>query len=424
MSFCAIIIFMGNNLRTLKGFRDFLPKQAKKRAQVIEIFRKTFEARGFDPIETPTLEYASLLLGKYGTEADKLVYAFKDRGEREVALKYDQTVPTAKFLSMYANEVGLPFKRYQIQPVFRAEKPQAGRYREFLQCDIDIFGTTSAISDAQILSTTVSALNALGLSNYIKIAINDRAILYMIIKQAGIEPDKYSGIIATLDKLDKKSKDEVREELQAKGLNDSQTDKIFEEIKSAQPTENLKRVIDLALDLGVKREKLVFTPHLARGLDYYTSTIFEIVLEGKKGFSIAGGGRYDNLIEQLSGSPIPAVGIAFGFDRIMQAIEEKNTLEDKKTCPQILVTIFDPSHLQDSIKLTSELLEKNVSVDLYPDLSARLDKQFKYANRRQIPFVAIVGPQEKKNNTMQIKDMKTGKQEEMKIEEVIELLKS
>ena len=285
---------MSTKYTKLRGFRDFLPKEKALRdfaeAKLVEVF-KSFN---FQPIETPTLEYQELLLGKYGMEADKLVYKFEDNGNRKVALRYDQTVPTARFIVENQNDLPKYFRRYQIQNVFRTEKPQAGRYREFKQCDIDIYGSKSPISDAEILACIYKGYKTLGIED-IKIFINDRQLLVdTITKNNDSNVDVFS-IIQSIDKQDKISPEAVREELVSKGLSEEGAMKIWYSIKKLinRVPDNLQQIINLAVNLGVDKNSIIFQPYLARGLDYYTGMILEVRSDSFKEGSLGGGGRYD-----------------------------------------------------------------------------------------------------------------------------------
>jgi histidyl-tRNA synthetase len=409
------------NIQTLKGFRDFLPSEKRTRNFVQNKIVEVFERFGFEPLETPTLEYASLLLGKYGDEADKLVYSFKDRGDRKVALRYDQTVPSARVLSQYQDKLPKYFRRYQIQNVFRADKPQKGRYREFTQCDIDIFGSKSNIADSEILACSYFAYQNIGFEN-VRLNINDRQIL-----MEGLSPfatdqvDVYS-IIQSIDKLDKKSKLEVITELIEKGLEKNQAEKALETIENSQPSENLKEIIQSAKQLGVPEKALVFNPFLARGLDYYTGMIFEIILPEYGSGSCGGGGRYDNLINELGGIDVPAVGVAFGFDRTVEAAINLNLIPSKSSTSTALVTIFDEKTKQASFEVAQALREAGINIEVYPNLD-KLGKQFKYADKQKIPFVIIIGEDEIKENKVVIKNMASGNQETVEIKKAVELIK-
>ncbi len=397
--------------QTLKGFRDFLPQTMAIRSRVINILKGVFEKYGFSELQTPTLEYAEVLTGKYGQEAEKLMYLFKDPGGRDIGLKYDLTVPLARVMGQYPS-LPKPFKRYQIQPAFRAENTQKGRYREFYQCDVDTVGSTSPLTDAEILAVISDSLTALGFKDF-KIRVNSRQILFSITKDLSV--------LQTIDKLDKKSVDEVKQELSQKGISVDEIQNIFTGLESTQPDENLQQVINLAQKLGAKNVQ--FDPRLVRGLDYYTGAIFETIVTEPKIGSITGGGRYDNLIKSLGGPDLPAVGTTLGLDRICDVIEELNLWSNiSPTSTRVLVTIFSPELLDKSIELSTKLRKAGGGVELYPDDRTKLEKQLKYANVKGISFVAILGPEEAAKDTIKLKDMKTGEQKELKIEELISYL--
>ncbi len=407
--------------QTLKGFRDFLPEEKRKRDFVAEKVKQVFEVFGFEPLETPTLEYASLLLGKYGKEADKLIYSFKDRGDREIALRYDQTVPSARVLSQYQNILPKYFRRYQIQNVFRADNPQKGRYREFTQCDIDIFGSTSPIADAEIIAATYFAFKNVGYPG-IKILINDRVTLFGTLNPYQTSEISVFSIIQTLDKLTKIGGSAVIEELVKKGLTKEKAEEILGKIKEVSPSQNLAEIIKLSTQLGVPKEDLVFTSNLARGLDYYTGMIFEVMVTGYDAGSCGGGGRYDKLLGQLAGADIPAVGIAFGFDRMVEAAEKLNIIPTDRISAKALVTVFDEKLVSTSLAIANKLRREKIATEVFPGTD-KLDKQLKYADRKKIPFVIIVGPEEADKNIIKLKNMKSGEQEILDIEKVIDKLK-
>lgn len=408
--------------QTLKGFRDFLPEEKRKRDFVVKKVVEIFELFGFDPLETPTLESADLLLGKYGQEADKFVYTFEDKGERRVGLRYDQTVPSARVLSQYQNILPKYFRRYQIQNVFRAEKPQKGRFREFTQCDIDIFGTTSPIADAEIIATTYFSFQVIGYPK-IKLCLNDRQTLFQYLSPFENEKISVLSLIQSIDKFEKIGEEKVINELVKKGLNKENAVQSISTIKSAKPSDNLKEIIELSIALGVPSEDIVFSPTLARGLDYYTGMIFEVVLPGYPVGSCGGGGRYDKLIEQLGGTNIPAVGIAFGFDRMVETAEYFKLIPQENIGSQMLVTVFSQDLISQSLKVAQLLRSNKIKTEVYPSVE-KLDKQLKYANKKNIPYVVIIGPEEVKNNVVKLKDMKTGEQKELTLEKVIKQLSS
>jgi histidyl-tRNA synthetase len=409
-----------NQPQLLKGFRDFLPKDKQARDFVMGKITETFKQFGFEPIETPTIEYKSTIMGKYGDEADKLVYSFTDNGDREVALRYDQTVPTARFIVNNFNELSFPFRRYQMQNVFRADKPQRGRYREFTQCDIDIFGSTDPMADAEVLACTYAAYKAIGFQA-VQISVNDRQTLLSVLKPYETDTVNVFSIIQTIDKMDKLPKEEVIAELERKGLTNVSAVQALSDLLSVQPSAALEKIMSLAETLGVRSAELSFDPTLARGLDYYTGMIFEVRIPEFTVGSVCGGGRYDNLIEQLSGLDMPAVGMAVGFDRTVEAAVQfgliPSTIDDKS----VLVTIFDESLAGESAKIAKTLRDQGISVELYPKF-AKLEKQLKYADKKGIRYVVVIGSQEVDQGKIQIKDLQSGEQQLLTIDEFLALL--
>ncbi len=392
------------NIQTLKGFRDFLPEQAKKRQFVIRTLTQVFTSYGFVPLETPALEYEEILSGKYGEEGDKLMYRFLDNGGRKVAMRYDQTVPLARVVAQYQNSLPFPFKRYQVQPVWRADNTQKGRFREFLQCDIDTVGTSAATADAEIIAVVHQSFQSLGFKNF-RILINDRAIF-------GNLPAK---AIQIIDKLEKQGEDTVTAELKEAGFDPE----ILKQLRNEKPTANLQAIMKYAEEMGVNTENLSFSPTLARGLDYYTGLILEVVIEGYSVGSVAGGGRYDGLIGMFAGKQIPAVGLAFGFDRVMEAMEEQNLFPDTRNGEiQALVTIFSPDLADDSMQLAKMLRNKGIYTELWLDPTIKMEKQLKYADLKKIPYVIILGPEEKTKNMLMLKNMLTREQAVLTREEV------
>jgi len=407
--------------QTLKGFRDFLPKEMAIRNYVKNTLIEIFETYGFQPVETPALEYASVLKGKSSQETDeKLGYFFKDNGDREIGLRYDLTIPVSKVLAIYSNEIQLPFKRYQIQPVWRAENTQKGRYREFIQCDIDIFGTNSPITDAEIISIIYIGTQKLNFKNTI-IKINSRTILSDILFKSGVESNQ-SLVLQSIDKLDKIGEDGVKNELISKGLSNTQIADIFKYIKTAQPDENLKQIFADLKDLNVPDTAYIFDPTLVRGCDYYTGSIFEVCITDPKVGSIGGGGRYDKLISTLGGPQISAVGFAFGFERVVDVIKELNLLpqEINQSKIKILVANFGPETETNILNLVSKLRDQNISSIIYPDAD-KLGKQIKYADNMGITYIAIIGTDEAKNNQITLKNLKTTEQKLVSFDELVKI---
>ncbi|MBI2032256.1 MAG: histidine--tRNA ligase [Candidatus Levybacteria bacterium] len=381
-----------NQAQTLKGFRDFLPNVARKREYILNTLKKVFISYGFEPLETPTLEYEEILTGKYGDEGDKLMYRFVDNGGRKVAMRYDQTVPLARVVAQYANDLPLPFKRYQIQNVFRAENTQKGRYREFLQVDIDTVGSQSPLADAEIIQIILKCYESLGFKK-IKMLINDRRNFDGISNSA----------IVSIDKLKKIGPDGVANELVEKGYNDNDARKLLDSLIKAPPSGKVAEVIDLVTNAGFDKSKIEFSPTLARGLDYYTGLIFEVEAEDYPYGSLGGGGRYDNLLGIFSGKEIPAVGFAVGFDRTYEAMEELGLFPTDLIKTQALVTNTNPA----ASEIANQLRNKGFLVELYVD-DKDLEKQLKYADKKGIPYVLIF-----KDGKIFLKDMKSGNQKEV-----------
>lgn len=408
-------------VQTLKGFRDFLPAEKRKRDFVANKMREVFITYGYEPLETPTLEYATLLLGKYGEEADKLVYTFSDRGDREIGLRYDQTVPTARVLGQYQNQLPRYFRRYQMQNVFRADKPQKGRFREFTQCDCDIFGSTSPLADAEILAVYYQAYKNVGFGS-VEIEVNDRETLITTLSPFATPEVKVSSIIQSIDKMGKFSNEEVQAELESKGLPKDQASNVLVEINNALPSSRLSVIVDMAISLGIPADSLKINPKIARGLDYYTGMIFEGRIPEYTAGSVGGGGRYDSLLKDLTGLDMPAVGFGIGFDRTVEAAEELGLLPKSLVETKLLVAVFDEKTLPQALALTAQLREQDIATELYPALD-KLGKQYKMADQKQIPFVAIIGESEAAQNQVTLKTMATSEQQTMSIPELISILK-
>lgn len=396
-------------LQTLKGFRDFLPESMAVRQEIIKRLRGVFEKYGYQELQTPALEYQQVLLGKYGQEAEKLMYLFKDQGGRDVGLRYDLTVPLARVMASN-RDLPIPFKRYQIQPVWRAEKPQKGRYREIYQCDVDIVGSMSPIADAEIIAIINDSLVALGFLAF-RIRINSREGLFSSMKQAGLPKEKWLTTIQSLDKLDKKSQKEVEKEMSEKGLTKARIGDVFKSVKTAKPDEFLESTMKYAAKMGVLRN-LVFDPTLARGLNYYTGPIFEAVVDEPKIGSIAGGGRYDKLLKDLGGPNLAATGTSIGLDRVVDVITETNLWKGrKKPATKVLMTIFSPKFVDRSLEVASLLRKSGINCEIYPDENAKLAKQLKYADKKGFLWAIVIGPKEILSNSAVLKNLKTQKQE-------------
>lgn len=434
-----------------KGTRDFAPDVMVKRNYIFSTIRKTFEKFGYMPLETPSMENVETLTGKYGDEGDKLIFKILNSGDflkdvsekdfseknlnavaknvSEKALRYDLTVPFARFVVMNQNSIAFPFKRYQIQPVWRADRPQKGRYREFYQCDADVVGSDSLINEVELVQIFDEVLSNLKINVAIK--INNRKILSGVAEAAGV-PDKMMDMTVAIDKLDKIGKDGVVKELQERGFSDDAISKIsvlFELNKSNEENlaavsailqnsetgkkgiEELQYIFDYTKELGLSTAKLEFDVTLARGLNYYTGAIFEVKsLDAQMG-SICGGGRYDDLTGIFGLPNVSGVGISFGADRIYDVMNELNLFPSSATVStQVLFANFGPAEEKYCMGLLKSLRNAGINSEIYPE-AAKMKKQFKYADDKAIPYVAIVGESELAAKTVSLKNMKTGEQE-------------
>lgn len=399
-------------LQTPKGFRDFLPSDALKRKAVIDRIVTVFERFGFDPIETPTVEYEETLQGKYGEE-ERLIYKFETQGGDRLALKYDQTVPLARVVAQWGpvgqQKLIMPFKRYQIQSAFRGENTQKGRYREFLQCDADIVGVSSPLADAEIVSLAYNIYKELGLD--IQIKINDRSLL------TEFEPKHLSAI----DKLAKIGLQGVIDELTGKGMSGQDAAQALNRIKNTQPTPNLVQVMNDFKAEGYPEDVLIFDPTLVRGLDYYTGIILEVVLRSDpNGSSLCGGGRYDKMIGKFTGVDIPAIGFAIGFDRTVEALEANNLLQAVQTKTQALVSLNSPTVQTKALSILASLRNAGINAEIWLDPTTKLEKQLKYTDMKGIKFAVIVGLLENEPaDQVILKDLQARTQDTVNISDLV-----
>lgn len=439
-----------------KGTRDFTSKEVSRRKYIINTLQKNFELFGFQPLETPSFENLSTLTGKYGEEGDRLIFKILNSGDyasktneddwtnknsqklisqiSEKALRYDLTVPFARFVAMNHGQLAFPFKRYQIQPVWRADRPQKGRFREFYQCDADVVGSTSLWQEVELLQLYFKSFQDLKLS--VSIHINNRKILSGLAEYAGITNQLIDFTVA-LDKLDKIGKDGVTKEMLEKGISEeaiskldflfSQSDDALENLLNLKEkfvgneiglkgVEELEFVIRNALNLGIDAQNLVFDITLARGLDYYTGAIFEVKADEVAMGSIGGGGRYDNLTEVFGVKDIPGIGISFGLDRIYLVMEELSIFpEDSEKNVKYLFANYGEAESIEALKLISELRQRNIAAELYPEAS-KLKKQFTYAEKKGIENLVFMGLEEINNHSVTVKNLLSGEQKTMKIE--------
>lgn len=421
--------------QVLSGFRDLLPEEMALRLRVIEAIRDVFQRHGFQPLETPSLEYYATLTGKEGGESEMLMYDFRDHGDRHVGLIYDLTVPLARVMAAYP-DLPKPFKRYQIQRVWRAEKPQKGRYREFTQCDFDTVGSESMMADAQVISVLNEGAAAAGFVYY-KVIVNHRQVLQGILETAGVPPEKTKDAIIAIDKLDKVGEAGVATELERRGIAGAQ--KVLQAVmvsggpgamlaelgKMIGGTEagkkglaEMEELLGLVEHLG---PKVVFSPSLARGQGYYTGPVYEVKLEGPAIGSIAGGGRYDGLIGIFSGTPVPATGASFGIDRMTAALAELGRGAEAQAAPAI-VCHFGAGAAAAAMRAADGMRKAGVGCDVYAG-EAALGKQLKYADKKGFCFAVIIGEDEVASGKYVVKDLKANSQEAVDRENLGKYLK-
>ena len=413
---------MAAEFKTVRGMRDYLPEKQIFREQAIAKIKQVFEKYGFMPMQTPALEYSSILGKKYGEE-ERLIFKFKF-GDEELGLKYDQTVPTAR---VYAanQQLGKPFKRYVIDRAWRGERPQAGRLREFLQCDVDTLGTRSVMADAEIIACISEALKAIGIKKFTW-RINTRKLVTNFLKSCGVADVKQQIAMRSIDKIDKIGMDGAAKEMIDKGIGEPTVGTCMTLLKTKGDLKKIKKSI--TIEPAVEKElndlikylkkfgvnNFVFDASLVRGLDYYTGPIFEAYSPEIKG-SIAGGGRYDHLIELFSKVEIPATGCTLGLDRILEFLKTKRT----KTLAKVFVI---PIGGVDAISTVQQLRKAGISADL--DLMERgISKNLEYVAKQEIPFALLVGPQELKKKKVKLRDMKTGKEQMLTLKQVADKLK-
>jgi len=416
--------------RIFRGTHDALPAEMAVKRRMIQVIETVYQQYGFQPLETPALEFWDILTGKSGEEGDKLLYPLAYKGGKTLALRYDLTVPLARVIAMHP-ELPLPFKRYQIQPVWRADRPQPhqGRFREFLQCDADVVGSESPLADSEILVMISEVLTALNFPRF-AIRISSRKILNGMVELAVGDLSQTGWICRAIDKLAKIGVDGVAEELRSGGLGDEALARVMpfldsdrgpdalREVNSLLKTSEvgqqgireIQQVISGAIALGIPKDQMEFDPTLARGLDYYTGAIYESVLPNYPHIgSITGGGRYDRLIGMFLGKDIPATGSTIGLDRMLAVMSQLGLIPEVAACVQALVVLFDEDGAHRSLQVAAELRKAGLAVEVYSD-AARLKKQFQYADRKGIPFVVIPGPEEWNRGEITLKDMRTGDQ--------------
>lgn len=431
------------NPRTLKGFRDFLPSNMIPREKLMETARTVYRSFGFVPIDTPALEYAEILCGKGGAETDKQMYRFQ-HGRHDVAMRFDLTVPLARFVAQHINDLGLPFKRYHIGPVWRGENTQAGRYREFVQCDFDTIGSTSIASDIETALVIHDLMRAIGFEKF-TIRMNNRKVLNGLLEKNGLAEASVA-VLRALDKLGKIGQEKVKVEmLAATSASESQVDQIWrlaeitgansEVLSRLKPLcagnelaelglSQLEQVVAACQAVGIAQSHLKIDVAIARGLDYYTGSIFETFLTDLPGIgSVCSGGRYDNLTELFTKQPLPGIGASLGLDRLLTAMQQLEMIPPMRTMADILIIHFDSNQLTEYLQIARDLRRAGIGVEVYPD-KKKLDQQFKYADRNGFQAVLIAGPEEIAADRVKLKWLADGSQVDMPRVHVAEALKN
>jgi len=422
------------------GTRDFLPDEIRRREYVIRIVREVYESYGFEPLETPAFENIETLLGKYGEEGNKLIFKILRRGEHEasgdadLALRYDLTVPFARVVAQYQQELPRYFKRYQIQPVWRADRPAKGRFREFYQCDIDAIGSISPTVEGEILGAVSEVLGRLGFEDFV-IRVNHRQTLTALLDAAGIEALHHGNALVALDKLDKVGPDGVARELQEHGVSASGAaaclaffssghaddspgaalDRLRAFIRGHEVGERAVDELDVITRLAEQttaRGRIRIDPSLARGLSYYTGAIMEVVVPDLSG-SLGGGGRYDNLVGMFLGRDVPACGFSLGLERIIVVMSERRMFPAKvsRAAVDVLVTFLADALRTDALKLAAELRRGKLRVEVFPEAGRKIEKPLKYAAARGVPVLAILGEDEQRRGEVAVRDLQTRQQE-------------
>ncbi len=423
--------------RTLKGFRDYPPEVMIPRERLIDTARGVYRSYGFSPIDTPALEYLDVLAGKGGEETDKQLYKFQDHGRRWVGLRFDLTVPLARFAAQHINTLGVPLKRYHIASVWRGENTQRGRYREFMQCDFDTIGTRSAAADIETALVIHDLFRQIGFAEF-TIHINHRTVLSGLLERLELA-DRATPVLRALDKLAKIGPEKVAEEMVATaGCTSQQAREILrlsdvsgsndEVLRQIEPlvagsaagetgAGKLKEVLDGVAAAGVAAERVKLDVSIARGLDYYTGTVFETFLDALPGIgSVCSGGRYDNLAELYTSQQLPGIGASLGLDRLLAAMEELGMVEKVATPAPVFIPYFDKDRLHDYLKLAAALRAAGIGVEVFPD-PKKLGQQLKYADRRGFRIALIAGDNEFDAGTCRIKDLQTGDQDDVPLDE-------
>jgi len=425
--------------RPARGMRDFLPEDVRRRAYVIGIVSDVYQRYGFEPLETPSLENIDTLMGKYGEEGNKLIFKVLRRGEHEasgetdLALRYDLTVPLARVIAEYRGQLPKFFKRYQIQPVWRADRPARGRFREFFQCDVDAIGSRAPVVETEMLAAVSDVLKKLGFDDF-TIQLNHRQLLTATLNRAGVEPALHTAALVALDKLDKIGVDRVIEEMVSRNVPPDAAKAVLDNAHSGEfgsfsdeqgsaAVQNLREIMDLC-QVTAAAGHVKPAPFLARGLSYYTGAIMEVTVPDLAG-SLGGGGRYDGLIGMFLGDDVPACGFSLGLERILVVMTERKMFppQVEHASADVLLALFDQSTIPEALKLAAELRASGIRVEMYPEAD-KLGKQMKYAATRKIRFAAILGGDEIGRGEVTLKNLETGVQQSVPRAAVADLVKA
>jgi histidyl-tRNA synthetase len=398
--------------RTLKGFNDYLPELAARRQWIVDRLRHVFERWGYQPLETPALEYADVLFGGYGAEAEKLIYRFQDNGGRDVALRYDQTVPFARVVAQYPT-LPKPFRRYQIQRVWRGENTGRGREREFTQCDLDVAGAAGPVADAEVLAIAAEGFHAIGFQR-VKVVVNDRSVFDTL----GLSKQE----VIAVDKLDKIGPDGVVRELVQAGRAAGDARDLLARLREMASTPRLQEVIDVAGDLGMPEADLQFDPTLARGLEYYTSTILEVRSPDYTAGSLGGGGRYDGLTQRFNKQETPCVGFSFGLERVVEALEAVGAFAGFRAAPAAVAIALGTPHLRWAGQIAARLREAGVGVAISTDPDRGAGRQLEAASKLGARYAILVGEDEARSQKATLRDLESRQQETLDLDDLIRRL--
>lgn len=428
----------------MSGFRDMLAEQMIPRQQMMDTIKGVYESYGFVPLETPAIERLATLTGKYGNEGDNLMYKFQDHGARDVALRYDLTVPLARVVAQHRSELPMPYKRYQVGPVWRADSPQAGRYREFYQFDADTVGTSSPLADAEIVAMMSDSMTALGADTTIR--VNNRRLLDALVEKSRVTGEtNVREFIATIDKLGKiglenvllgiqdiggeQARNLVADYLGVEGTNQERIHALAEVLGDSEAARegitNLESVFSILEGAGYPEDAALFDQSIARGLNYYTGIIYETYLKDLPNLgSVCSGGRYDGLVKALGGPDLPAVGTSIGVDRLFEGLRQLGKLETPKTNTEVMIANYSEDMSGEYMRIARALRTQGIPAEVFYDPKVKTGRQIQFADTQGVPFVVFLKPEDKEKGTVRIKNIKTGEQQEVNVDELAGIVKT